>query len=114
MTPQTPPRAEGEEVMASEREIVEAKLRDYFPEFLRCRDGAVDAIVAALRESRKADIEAARVAIEAASDIIDEFHAQWGGDYLAKKWGLDEGVASFRDEKKPAALAALSRLAGGE
>jgi hypothetical protein len=111
----------------TEREIIEAELREIISlEEYETSSGLGReeyesdvmtwscAIVAALRESRKAGVEATKIALEAADEIIGEFFAQWGGDYLVRKWGLDQDVASFRSKQKPAALAALSRLAGDE
>jgi hypothetical protein len=105
-------------LMANDREIIEAKLRQHNGQAIgdpgHTAEHIAEQIAAALRESRKADVDAATAAIEAADEIIAQFFAQWGDDYLVKKWGLDEEVASFRNEQKPAALAALSRLAGDE
>jgi hypothetical protein len=103
--------------MPIEREIIEAKLREFNARDVFERNDfpkLTGEIVAALRESRKAGVEATKIALEAADEIIGEFFAQWGGDYLVRKWGLDQDVASFRSKQKPAALAALSRLAGDE
>jgi hypothetical protein len=102
----------------NDKTIIEAKLRQHDGNALGDPGHTVqhiaEQIAAALREARKADIEAAKAAIVAGEEVAAEFFAQWGDDYLTKKWGLDEAAKKLINEQKPAALAALSRLAGGE
>jgi hypothetical protein len=100
--------------MASEREIIEAKLREFFPrdEYMAVNglgseeyeaDTATGAeeIAAALRESRKADVEAVNVGLRRGGILPHE---------CADKWcHCHETMKRHND-----ALAALSRLAGDE
>lgn len=49
-------------------------------------------------------IESARLALtlqrrlDDALELIAEYQAQWGDDYLAKKWGLPERAAELRKQ----------------
>jgi hypothetical protein len=77
--------------MTTDREIIEAKLREYFPSSSPShRERAGDSLHAALLESRKADIEAVRKVMRA----------------------IHPGIVDRAE--RDSALAALSRLAGDE
>ncbi len=45
------------------------------------------------RDKRIAELEAAGLAL---IEVLSEYEAQWGDDYLAEKWGLREEAAGPR------------------
>ena len=55
------------------------------------RTAAHDAWSAAIAQER----EAHRLTVKMAAELLDEVRAQWGQDYLWKKWGMDGQVAAL-------------------
>ena len=57
---------------------------------------AVAAHDATIREiARREERGAHRTTVKMATELLDEIRAQWGQDYLWKKWGIDAEIAAL-------------------